>query len=249
MFPSSCRVPPCAMPPAHTVAQPPIVATTPGIELALGRDGGAIGAATGDVHHVLARLLAREGRDHLGLLQRPVETEGTNGVPSQRFPQHSPWGAQAESFSDPAQCEAGVQHQAWERVGSCRKTHSSCQQHRSHGQATAYPLGRHAWNPGHIRDAPDGQGRPRLGERGDCGRAQRDHFQLLNRDTWSQSGSKTITGLDGDRTTTKPTPQTAHQATPSSLSTDPELTQNPTGNTGLPPSLCPSLPPSSRMQP
>lgn len=55
----------------RTVAQAAVVAAAPGVQLPLGGDGCAVGAPAGDVHHVLAGLLAGEGGDHLGLLQGP----------------------------------------------------------------------------------------------------------------------------------------------------------------------------------
>lgn len=60
------------------MAQAAVVAAAPGVQLPLGSDGSAVRAPTCDVHHVLARLLARERRDGLGLLQGPVRRKGRN---------------------------------------------------------------------------------------------------------------------------------------------------------------------------
>lgn len=62
----------------RTVAQSAVVPSSPGVQLPLGSDGCAVCASTCNVHHVLPGLLSRESRDHLRLLQRPVERKGTN---------------------------------------------------------------------------------------------------------------------------------------------------------------------------
>ena len=60
-----------------TVAQAAVVPAAPGEELAVGRDGGAVGAPAGDLHHLLPRLLPVERRDHGRLLQVPGEPRTT----------------------------------------------------------------------------------------------------------------------------------------------------------------------------
>lgn len=56
-----------------TVSQTAVVSSAPRVQSSVCGDGGAVGAATGDVHHVLPGLLPGKRRNHHRLVQIPAK--------------------------------------------------------------------------------------------------------------------------------------------------------------------------------